>query len=207
MAPPTQTARGSPNLPTSVAPASAGRSTYRAADPVRVESLQACVEAARRSTASFLSLAPAEIPGLPMALLTEMTHAVQALFRLSQLEGADWDRRTVRSAVDVVAVLDSIAVKLGAVAHDAGFRNDGPGGGDLFTDGAASLRATIPIWRAALEQASAAGPDSARQAAPVAEVGTLLEADEGPGEMLPAMMGADAGDSMWFTDMFSFWDN
>lgn len=71
MAPPAPTARRSqpvatsPNLLTSVAPAPAGLSTYRAADPVRVESLQACVEAARRSMASLL----------PMVLLTEMTRA------------------------------------------------------------------------------------------------------------------------------------
>lgn len=205
MAPPTQPARGSqllgahpPNLPT---PA------YAAADPARVESLQACVEAARRSTANFLALGPAEVPGLPMAQFAELTHAAQALFRLSQLDDAGWDRRAVRGAVDVVAVLDGVAALLAVVAPAAGFRGDAPGGGgrDLFTDAAAALRATIPTWRAALAHAS---PDDDGIPTAVA-ASSLLDADGGApaGEMLPPIMGTDPGDSLWFTDMFSFWDN
>ena len=92
------------------------------------------------------------------------------LYRLSLTDDPAWDRATIRQTVDLIAVLEKVAGRFAAVAHNAGLKSDGPDGGDMFTKGANALYATIPAWKASLEQCGAI--PASETSAPTSTAGT-----------------------------------
>ncbi len=88
------------------------------------------------------------------------SRSTQILYRLSLTDDPAWDRAAVRQSVDLLATLEEAAARFAGVVRAASLSSDGPDGGDMYTKGAAALRATIPIWRSSLEHVGAIPPGS-----------------------------------------------
>ena len=112
------------------------------------------------------------------------------LYRLSLTDDPAWDRAEIRHTVDLIAALETAAAKFAAASHDAGLESDGPDGGDMFSKGASALCATVPIWRAALEQCGAF-PASGASASASSNAG----AGPGPGAATSAAAAGGGGSS------------
>lgn len=154
--------------------------TTRHLDFGRTECFHACLTALTHFLTTWLSFTPAELPGLPMSLHMLANRCTQMLYRLALADDPAWDRAAVTGSVDVLATVERYADLYGAVPGTIGLETDG---GDMYSRCAGVLRATVPIWRKALEEAG---------------VGGGMGADEGLLD-LPAMDMAFDG---WFNDSF-----
>lgn len=97
-----------------------------AAQMQRIENLWACLLNIKSWFTTFFSLEPASYPQAPMAIFTQMSHCLVALFRLSTFESPDvfWDRQRVRQELDLSEVLKLWAERWEGVPAAAGLDTD-----------------------------------------------------------------------------------
>lgn len=140
----------------------------------------------------FLTIAAEDYPGLPFWLMIEYAHSAQVLYRLSLLDDPGWDRATVRQTGNIIYYLEQTALKM-QQAHELGQSGAEVSQETLFSKAAESLRRTIPVWTANLEQVGA-----------FAAVQTGASTSAG-NEFIDPML-IDFSDDTWLQDSFMAWD-
>ncbi|RYP72360.1 hypothetical protein DL769_004469 [Monosporascus sp. CRB-8-3] len=121
----------------------------------RTEFFEGFLRATKLWVEKYFSFEPAEYIGFTISMYLSFSRLTQILYHLSLTDDPAWDRTAVRHAVDLIATLETGASRFAGVARAAGFEGDGSDGCDYFTRAAHALQATIPNWRAKLEQAGA----------------------------------------------------
>ena len=114
-----------------------------------------------------------------MPLHLHFSRCTHILYRLSLMDDPAWDRGAIARTVDLLGVLERCAALYEAVPAAVGLGIDG---NDIYTRAGEVLRASVPMWRKALEESGAITG--------VTEVGQ--------GDMVPMDFTADG----WFTDVF-----
>ena len=111
----------------------------------RLEYLWASLYAIKDWFQIFLTFTPSQCFGMSMAALTQMSHCIIALHRLSTFEHADWDQASARTSLDISCVLDDVVSKLNqmkvAMTLDPGISDDK----DIYSVIARTL-SSIKVW-------------------------------------------------------------
>ncbi|RYP07563.1 hypothetical protein DL764_002418 [Monosporascus ibericus] len=181
-----------------------------------------CFDGFLRATKLWLekhfSFESADYIGFTISMHIFFSRLTQVLYRLSLTDDPAWDRAAVRHTVDLIATLETSAARFAGVARAAGFEGEGPGGADTFTRAAHALQATIPNWRAKLEQAGAipVTTPAAGDNAGIADAGetgvaagdatTVHESEFGSSLSVAQMqefMMMDFADDPWITEFFN----
>ncbi|RYP60922.1 hypothetical protein DL771_010331 [Monosporascus sp. 5C6A] len=188
----------------------------------RTEFFEGFLRATKLWLVKYLSFESAEYIGFTVSMYLFFSRLTQILYRLSLMDDPAWDRAAVHHAVDLIATLETAAARFAGVAPAAGFEGDGSDGDDGFTRAAHALQATIPSWRAKLEQAGAipvtapaagdkpgiAGAGETSLAA--GETTTVHESEFGSSsvDQMQEFMMMDFADDPWITEFFTpLWDS
>ncbi|RAK81612.1 transcription factor domain-containing protein [Aspergillus fijiensis CBS 313.89] len=91
----------------------------------RLGHLYACLHVVKQFFDLFFTIAPAEYTSLALSYLTQVSHCLVTLFRLSTLDYPGWDKAAVKGTVDLLAVAEQIATRMSQVAAAVGMRSDG----------------------------------------------------------------------------------
>lgn len=170
-------------------PASASR--FKLFDYRRREYLQACLEAAKGFMECFLTIDPTEYRGLTFWIMIEYVHSAQLIYRLSLLDDPGWDRAMVRQTANIVYYLEQTASRF-QQAHELEQYGANAADQTLFSKAYDSLKTTIPVWNASLEQVGAVANIQSGGGTSVA--GEFVD---------PILM--ELNDDMWLQDMFMEW--
>ncbi|RYP22616.1 hypothetical protein DL767_009012 [Monosporascus sp. MG133] len=189
----------------------------------RTECFEGFLRATKLWLEKYFSFEPAEYIGFTISMFLFFSRLTQILYRLSVTEDPAWDRAAVRHSVDLIATLETGAARFAGVARAAGFEGDGSDGGDTFTRAAHALQATIPNWRAKLEQAGAipvtapaagdnAGIAGAGETGLAAGDTTTVHESEfvssSSVDQMQEFMPMDFADDPWITEFFApLWDS
>ncbi|PYH43049.1 transcription factor domain-containing protein [Aspergillus saccharolyticus JOP 1030-1] len=90
----------------------------------RLGHLYACLHVVRQFFDLFFTISPAEYTSLALPYLTQISHCLVTLFRLSTLDYPGWDKATVRGTVDLLDVANQIATRMGQVAAAVGMHGE-----------------------------------------------------------------------------------
>ncbi|KAJ5597430.1 hypothetical protein N7537_007514 [Penicillium hordei] len=93
--------------------------------PQRLDHLYACLHVVKQFFDLFFTIPPAGYTSLALPYLTQVSHCLVALFRLSTLDYPGWDKRTVKSTADILVIAEQIATRMGQVADAVGMRSEG----------------------------------------------------------------------------------
>ncbi|KAJ5928257.1 hypothetical protein N7466_007213, partial [Penicillium verhagenii] len=96
--------------------------------PQRLDHLYACLHVVKRFFDLFFTIPPAGYSSLALSYLTQVSHCLVTLFRLSTLDYPGWDKSAVRSTVDILVIAEQIATRMGQVADAVGMRSEGAHG-------------------------------------------------------------------------------
>ncbi|PWY80823.1 hypothetical protein BO94DRAFT_470367 [Aspergillus sclerotioniger CBS 115572] len=91
----------------------------------RLDHLYAALQVVKRFFDLFLTIAPAGYTSLALPNLTQVSHCLVTLLRLSTLDYPGWDKAAVRRSVDILAVAEQIATRMGQVADAVGIQSEG----------------------------------------------------------------------------------
>jgi hypothetical protein len=72
----------------------------------RLDSMYSCLRAVRAWYDVWFSIPMTDLPGLPFAMLTQLTHVQVALYRLSTSDDPAWDKEVLRNTADLLLILD-----------------------------------------------------------------------------------------------------
>ncbi|ETS86473.1 hypothetical protein PFICI_00301 [Pestalotiopsis fici W106-1] len=153
-------------------------------DPGRLEALSVCTQAAKCCVENFLSIGADECAGISCFIMLHFSHSLQLLYRLSLLEEPAWDKATMQATINVLSYLNRAINHLSNAARLHKSNN-------IFSKSAEALKATFPVWSAALKQTTSV-PTATRNTAPVYD---------GPSSVYPM----DLNDDSWFTNVFASW--
>ena len=126
-------------------------SVYSGFEYKRIEYLHMCLQVTKAYLERFHKLDAAAIAVCCSSVMFHFACAMKVLYRLLLLEDPGWDRVEARKEVDIVHHLEQVVDKFERAHMAAGIDNS-DSEGDIFKRGAAALRLTVPIWRAALDQ-------------------------------------------------------
>ena len=104
----------------------------------------------------FFSLPPAECTGLSFIHMAQLARCLMVLYRLSTFAQPAWDCHLVRSTVDLLLMLDSVADKLKLASSEVGERSPD----DLFMHLSGMMRKFRTNAAAKMGQKAAAGEDT-----------------------------------------------
>ncbi|KAJ9296563.1 hypothetical protein DTO271G3_5261 [Paecilomyces variotii] len=91
----------------------------------RLDHLYACLHVVKQFFGLFFTIPPAEYTSLALPYLTQLSHCLVTLFRLSTLDYPGWDKAAVKDTVDILAIAEQIATRMGQVADAVGMRCEG----------------------------------------------------------------------------------
>lgn len=91
----------------------------------RLDHLYACLHVVKQFFDLFFTISPAEYTSLALPYLTQLSHCLVTLFRLSTLDYPGWDKAAVKDTVDILAIAEQIATRMGQVADAVGMRSEG----------------------------------------------------------------------------------
>ncbi|PWY79250.1 hypothetical protein BO70DRAFT_353574 [Aspergillus heteromorphus CBS 117.55] len=94
----------------------------------RLDHLYACLHVVKRFFDLFFTISPAEYTSLALPYITQLSHCLVTLFRLSTLDYPGWDKAAVKDTADILAIAEQIATRMGQVADAVGMHRDGPYG-------------------------------------------------------------------------------
>ncbi|KAK2612662.1 hypothetical protein QQS21_001279 [Conoideocrella luteorostrata] len=156
----------------------------------RTECFYSCLQATKRVIENFFVFTPEAVFGHPIMLHLHFSRSTHILYRLSLMDDPAWDRGAISNTIDLLGSLDQCASLYESVPAVMGLDTDGS---DIYTKASGILKATIPMWRRALEEAGAIPPTAEAQ---YGNVGTFARHED----MLDSVTDG------WFTDMLSFND-
>ncbi|KAG9251605.1 uncharacterized protein F5Z01DRAFT_663171 [Emericellopsis atlantica] len=81
----------------------------------RLDSMYSCLRAVRGWYDVWFSIPMTDIPGLPFALLVQLSHVQVALYRLSTSDDPAWDKDVLRNTADLLLILDKIIERFEAM--------------------------------------------------------------------------------------------
>ncbi|RAL02599.1 transcription factor domain-containing protein [Aspergillus ibericus CBS 121593] len=90
----------------------------------RLDHLYTCIQLVKQFFDLFFTICPAEYTSLALPNLTQLSHCLVTLFRLSTLDYPGWDKAAVKDTVDILAVAEEIATRMGQVADAVGIRSE-----------------------------------------------------------------------------------
>ncbi|OJJ42171.1 hypothetical protein ASPZODRAFT_137445 [Penicilliopsis zonata CBS 506.65] len=93
--------------------------------PQRLNHLYACLHVVKRFFNLFFTISPAGYTSLALPYLTQVSHCLVTLFRLSTLNYPGWDKSAVKGTVDILVIAEQIASRMGQVADAVGMRSRG----------------------------------------------------------------------------------
>lgn len=93
--------------------------------PQRLDHLYACLHVVKQFFDLFFTIPPAGYTSLALPYLTQVSHCLVTLFRLSTLDYPGWDKSTVKSTADILVIAEQIATRMGQVADAVGMRSEG----------------------------------------------------------------------------------
>ena len=121
-----------------------------AVDFGRTECFYTCLRSLTQFLNNFYTFTPEEMACLPMQLRMFPHRCMHILYRLALMDDPAWERAAVLASVDVLASMERLADIYAAVPGAIGLETDGT---DMYSRVASVMRATVPIWRKALEEA------------------------------------------------------
>ncbi|KAI1342276.1 hypothetical protein F5Y15DRAFT_336486 [Xylariaceae sp. FL0016] len=126
----------------------------RSPDLSRLEAYYSLFANAKAVLTNYLSFLPVDIVGFSFIFILHFFRSTQVLYRLTLTEDADWDHGIVQENFDLLGAIEQAAKRYAQVAGIYGLQTERDGAGnevtDFFTKCANALRATVPVWRAAL---------------------------------------------------------
>lgn len=90
----------------------------------RLECLWRCVNAIKGWFDGFHEVSPQLYPGLPFFVWAQSIRCITVLKRLSMLQDPAWDCETVRRTVDVLEILDWMAIKMEMASREVGEKSN-----------------------------------------------------------------------------------
>ncbi|PYI02701.1 hypothetical protein BO78DRAFT_432656 [Aspergillus sclerotiicarbonarius CBS 121057] len=118
----------------------------------RVDHLYTCLQLVKQFFDLFFTITPAEYTSLALPSLTQLSHCLVTLFRLSTLDYPGWDKAAVKGAVDILDVAEQIATRMGQVADAVGMRSE-EAHGDPFSKLGMMIQKLRSEWEARLREA------------------------------------------------------
>lgn len=155
--------------------------------------LSGCVRTARSWIDIFLRIEPAEYVSFGFFIWSQLSNVLTCLYRLTVLEVPGWDRAAVREAVDLVHLIDEIALRFSRVPAEAGLIDDLPGGTNIMTSAVRSIRFIQATWEPKI------APERVGAAAPMLENFDASMTDPGWSPGFLSNLG-------WMSDMFMYWE-
>ena len=116
-----------------------------------VKVLFACVESVKSWFEVFFAIPLIEYIGFPFSILSQLSHCLVTLYRLSTLNDPAWDKNGVQETAHLLLILDQVINKLEQATATLD-SNDSPLG-EVFSRTAKKFRSLRPDWEAKL------GPD------------------------------------------------
>jgi len=151
----------------------------------RTECFYMCLQGLKGCVDNFFTFTPDEGFGHPMPMHLHFSRSTHILYRLCLLDDPACDRVAVLRTVDLLGAVEQCAAMYAAVPVAVGLETSGD---DMFTRTAEVLRATVPMWRRALEDSGAIpGPLAAN-------MNSMVQDD---------MLSTDHLSDWWFADIFS----
>jgi hypothetical protein len=93
--------------------------------PQRLDHLYACLHIVKKLFDLFFTIPLAGYTSLALPYLTQVSHCLVTLFRLSTLDYPGWDKSAVKGTVDILVIAEQIATRMGQVADAVGMRSEG----------------------------------------------------------------------------------
>ncbi|KAJ5273259.1 hypothetical protein N7478_008384 [Penicillium angulare] len=93
--------------------------------PQRLDHLYTCLHVVKQFFDLFFTIPPAGYTFLALPYLTQISHCLVTLFRLSTLDYPGWDKGAVKGMADILAIAQQIATRMGQVADAVGMRSEG----------------------------------------------------------------------------------
>ncbi|KAJ5114045.1 hypothetical protein N7456_002579 [Penicillium angulare] len=90
--------------------------------PQRLDHLYACLHVVKQFFDLFFTIPPAGYTSLALPYLTQISHCLVTLFRLSTLDYPGWDKSAVKGTVDLLAITEQILRRMSQVADAVGMR-------------------------------------------------------------------------------------
>ncbi|RAL07884.1 transcription factor domain-containing protein [Aspergillus homomorphus CBS 101889] len=126
----------------------------------RLGHLYACLHVVKQFLDLFFTIAPADYTSLALPYLTQVSHCLVTLFRLSTLEYPGWDKAAVRSSVDLLVIAEQIATRMGQVAAAVCMRSE-RSNGDPFSKLGMMMQKLRGEWAVRLPECPGAVVDRA----------------------------------------------
>lgn len=187
----------------------------------RVDSLYACLRAARAWYDIWFSIPLAEVPSLPFAMFIQLSQTQVALYRLTTCEDPAWDKEALRNTADLLVILDRTAERFEAMATVYPLTTgEEETDTTIFTKATKIMRNIKASWEPALAQNLGGHglptPTShGSNAPPGIHIGQPGQVPLGPGGTVldntdPALgvppITMDFTDLGWMTDVFGPWE-
>ncbi|KAJ5649729.1 uncharacterized protein N7484_003452 [Penicillium longicatenatum] len=93
--------------------------------PQRLDHLCTCLHVVKQFFDLFFTIPPAGYTSLALPYLTQVSHCLVTLFRLSTLDYPGWDKSAVKGVVDILVIAEQIATRMSQVADAVGMRSEG----------------------------------------------------------------------------------
>ncbi|KAJ5709837.1 hypothetical protein N7493_009429 [Penicillium malachiteum] len=119
--------------------------------PQRLDHLYACLHVVKQFFDLFFTITPVEYTSLALPHLTQVSHCLVNLFRLSSLDYPGWDKSAVKDTVDILLIAEQIATRMGQVADAVGMRSEGAYG-DPFSKLGAMVQKLRSEWAVRLPE-------------------------------------------------------
>ncbi|PQE19074.1 Zn(II)2Cys6 transcription factor protein [Rutstroemia sp. NJR-2017a BBW] len=94
--------------------------TFDMDDFSRLDSLCACLQAAKAWFEIYLNIPGSDYPGFSFPIYTHLAHCIVALYRLSVFEHTNWDIGMVRRELDLSVVLEKVVKMFESVKEASG---------------------------------------------------------------------------------------
>ncbi|KAH7159860.1 hypothetical protein B0J13DRAFT_115092 [Dactylonectria estremocensis] len=170
----------------------------------RIESMYACLKAARAWYDNFLSIPLNDVPGSPFSVYVQLSQIQVALYRLTTSEDPAWDKDLVRNTADLLVLLDQtieMFVKLDKIYHLKA--NDGEE--TIYIKGAKIMRNIRTSWEPAILRHLGGIPTPNSQDMANPQPMEVAETTQ-PTFNLSDANSMDFGDMTWMTDVFGPWE-
>lgn len=137
---------------TQLLPAKAASSSQPSSSSTeRIECLYACVAAVKDWFAVFLPISPRVYAHLPLAVFSQMSHCVAAVFRLANIEDPAWDRAAVADTINMVGIVSSMGEKMEEAAELCREAGD-DAHAEMFIMSLAAIRKSTHLWNSTLSE-------------------------------------------------------
>lgn len=169
----------------------------------KLDGYYSSLQASKATLENYLSFTIAEYACISFSLTLHFGRAAQTIYRLLLVDDPDWDRNIVKNSVDLMSIMERTADNYMRVPRVCGIEtSDDIDNMDYYSRAANALRATIPMWSAALEQSGlglGTGAGAAGGAVPTTT-------DQMPGPGIPEFTSMEWLDDPWLTDILRSWE-